>query len=58
MARTLPGFLENAMNMQASFQLFLAAIVFGMGFHIGFGLISLIVWVLAKSLGQEVPVIH
>lgn len=46
------------MNMKASLELFLAAIVFGMGFHVGWGLISLIVWVAAKSLGQsDVPII-
>ena len=45
------------MNMKASIELFLAAIVFGMGFHIGWGLITLIVWVAAKSLGQDAPII-
>jgi hypothetical protein len=47
------------MNMKASIELFLAAIVFGMGFHIGYGLISFVVWVAAKSLGQaDVPILH
>lgn len=47
------------MNMKASIELFLAAIVFGMGFHVGYGLISLIVWAAAKALGQaDMPVLH
>lgn len=43
------------MNMKASIELFLAAVVFGMGFHIGWGLISLIVWAAAAALGQSPP---
>lgn len=46
------------MNMKASIELFLAAIVFGMGFHIGWGLIALIIWFAAKAVGQEAPIIR
>lgn len=46
------------MNMKASIELFLAAIVFGMGFHIGWGLIALIIWVAAHAVGQDVPAIR
>lgn len=41
--------------MAPSFTLFLAAIVFGMGFRVGQGLIQLIVWVAAKCVGQQPP---
>lgn len=40
------------MTLEASIKGFLAAIVFGMGAHIGWGLISLIVDLAAKSLGR------
>lgn len=45
------------MNMKASLELFLAAIMFGMGFHIGWGLIEFILWIAINSLGQHPPVI-
>lgn len=43
------------MNMKASIEAFLWAIVVGMGFHIGWGLISLIVWAAAKALSIQGP---
>jgi len=39
-------------RMKASFETFLWAIVLGMGFHIGWGLISLIIALAAKAVGQ------
>jgi len=45
-------------NLGGGVGTFLSAIWFGMGFHIGWGLISLIVWVAAKALGQpSIPLI-
>jgi len=38
--------------MKASLETFLWAIVLGMGFHIGWGLISLIIALAAKAVGQ------
>ena len=45
---------ESAIQSRASgyFGTFVWAILVGMGLHIGWGLISLIVWVAAKSLNQ------
>ena len=40
------------------FGTFVWGVLLGMGFHVGWGLISLIVWVLWKSLGHEVPVLR
>lgn len=40
------------MNMQASIQAFLWAIVVGMGFRIGWGLIGLLIDMAAKAIGQ------
>lgn len=41
------------MNMKASLETFLWAIVLGMGFTIGTGLIRLVVSVAAKSVGMS-----
>lgn len=41
--------------MEASIKTFLGAIVFGMGFHVGWGLITLLVWALSAALGQSGP---
>lgn len=49
---------EATVNMKASFELFVAAIVFGMGFHIGWGLIALLVWAAAQALGHDVPILR
>jgi hypothetical protein len=46
------------MNAEISFKTFIWAVIVGMGLHIGWGLISLIVWVLAKSLNVDAPVLH
>lgn len=40
------------MNAEASFRAFLGWIIAGMGLHIGWGLISLIVDMAAKALGR------
>lgn len=40
------------MNMKASIELFLGAIVFGMGFHIGWGLIALLIALAGNAVGQ------
>ena len=39
------------MNFEANLRTFLVAIVVGMGFHIGWAVIGLLVAVVAKSLG-------
>lgn len=44
------------MNGEASVKTFLWAIVVGMGLHVGWGLISLIVWVAAKAVGNDVHI--
>ena len=46
------------MNAEVSFKTFLWAVLVGMGFHIGWGLITLIIWACAKALSVESPVIH
>jgi len=38
--------------MEASFKTFCAAILFGMGFHIGWGLISILIGLAAQAVGQ------
>jgi len=40
------------MNLEASWRGFVAAIVFGMGVHVGWGLITLVIWLLAKAVGN------
>lgn len=44
--------------MEATLKGFLAAIVLGMGFRIGWGLIGLIVWVAAKAIGSDSPFLN
>ena len=41
--------------MKASIETFLWAICLGAGFHVGWGLIQLIIYVLAQSVGQHTP---
>ncbi len=43
--------------LRASWGSFVGAVIFGMGFHVGWCLISLVVWVLARSVGQDVPIL-
>lgn len=47
------------MNVEVSFKSFLFAIIFGMGVHIGWGLISLVVWAMARALSVDTsPLLH
>ncbi len=41
--------------MKASIEAFIWAIVLGMGFRVGWGLVGLVVWVAAKSIGSDAP---
>ena len=50
---TLTMILEvPAMNMEVSFKTFLWAIIVGMGLHVGWGLISVIVLLAAQAVGR------
>jgi hypothetical protein len=44
--------------MKASFETFLWAVVLGMGFRVGWGLIGLIIWAAAKAVGTDAPFLH
>jgi hypothetical protein len=41
------------MNPEVSFRAFCWAIIFGMGFHVGYGLISLIVELAQRALARS-----
>jgi hypothetical protein len=45
-------------EMKASFETFLWAVVLGMGFRVGWGLIGLIIWAAAKAVGSDAPFLH
>ena len=40
---------------EVSWKTFVWAVLLGMGFHVGWGLISLIVWAMAKAVGTDGP---
>lgn len=44
--------------MKASVETFLWAVVLGMGFRVGWGLIGLIIWAAAKAVGSDAPFLH
>jgi hypothetical protein len=41
-------------NIELSFKTFMWSIIVGMGLHLGWGLISLVVWLAAKAVGTQV----
>jgi len=45
------------MNNEISFKTFLWALIFGMGFHLGWGIIGILFWLGAKAVNQPGPAV-